>query len=215
MAEALPLGSVRMRVHRGHKVAFVKVTHLGPLRKRWKRLARIEAAKHFGPLPDGAIVEHKDGDRSNVAPDNLIVAEHHAILKRTLSANPALEAKRRKNQARATSRIAKSLNPLRSRVNRSVHVRGGQYYAVCHSTQMVIFVPCRTKRQAERYGEVEAYRHLELVAMRGVKLETECRGYRREIPDEGQAWKWGTRKPAATSSSDPLSPDSTEITPTT
>lgn len=197
MPEALPLGSVRMRVHRGHKVAFVKVTHLGPIRKRWKRLARIEAAKHFGPLPEGAIVEHKDGDRANVAPENLVVAEHHAILIRTLAANPALEAKRRVNQARVASRMVKPLNRLRARVNRSVHVRGARYYAVCHSAQMIIFVPCRTRHQAERYAEMEAYRHLEIVVLRGMKLETECRGYRREIPDEGQAWKWGKRKAGA------------------
>ncbi|MDB5338685.1 MAG: endonuclease [Planctomycetaceae bacterium] len=203
MGDALPLGSVRLRIHRGHKVAFIKMTHLGPLRKRWKRLARVEAAKHFGPLPQGAIVTHKDGDPLNVAPDNLAVIPRIEPLKQTLAENPALEARRRVNQSRATRRLVKANNKLRARIDRSVSVRRGQFYAVCHAKRMVIFVPCRTKRQAERFGELEAYRHLVIEGVRGARLEDDCPDYRREIPDEGQAWKWGKRRAVA--------PDSLEI----
>lgn len=197
MGEALPLGSVRLRIHRGHQVAFIKLTHLGPLRKRWKRLSRVEAAKHFGPLPQDAIVAHKDGNPLNVAPDNLAVLPRIEPLTRTLAANPALEARRRANQSRAARRSVKSQNKLRARIDRSVSVRHGQFYAVCHATRIIIFVPCRTKRQAERYRDVEEFRHLELVAVRGANLEFECLDYRRQIPDEGQAWKWGKRRDVA------------------
>ena len=191
MIEAFPLGSVRVRLHKGRKVAFVKTTHHGPIWKRWARLSRREAAKHFGPLPKATIVKLKDGNVLNVAPENLALGRPEEDLLRTLSSNPALEAKRRANQARAASRLVKKRNTLRARIDRSVSIRGGLYYAVCHATQMIIFVPCRTKHQAERYRQMEAYRHLKLEAIRGVRLETECIGYRREIPDEGQAWKWG------------------------
>ncbi len=197
MPDALPLGSVRLRIHRGHKVAFIKVTHLGPLRKRWKRLSRVEAAKHFGPLPDGAIVTQKDGDPLNVAPDNLAVIPRIEPLKQTLAANPALEAKRRANVSKAASRMVKPLNRLRARIDRSVHIRRGQFYAVCHATQIVIFVPCRTKHQARRFSDVEEFRHLRLDVVRGDKVEDECPDYRRQIPDEGQAWKWGKRRNVA------------------
>ena len=196
MPDALPLGSVRLRIHRGHKVAFIKMTHLGPLRKRWKRLSRVEAEKHFGPLPEGAIVTHKDGDPLNVAPDNLAVIQRIEPLKQTLAENPALEAKRRANQSRAASRLVKPLNRLRSRIDRSVHIRRGQFYPVCHARQIIIFVPCRTKRQAERFGELEEFRHLRLEVIRGATVEDVYPDYRRHIPDEGQAWKWGKRRNA-------------------
>ena len=192
--EALPLGSVRLRKHNGRRVAFVKVTHLGPPWKRWKLLTRVEAAKHFGPLPDDMVVRQKDGNPLNVAPENLAVVPINKAMTRSLSSNPALEERRRINQARSASRLAKTRNFLKARIDRSIHIRRGQYYPVSHATQTIIFVPSLTKRQAKRFAELEAYRHLEIVAVRGAKLEDECPGYRREIPDEGQAWKWGTRK---------------------
>lgn len=193
MGVALPIGTVRMRIRPGGMVAYVKVTHHGPHRKRWARWARVAAAKHFGPLPEGAIVEHRDGNPLNVAPDNLNVVQHIAVLERALQSNPALEAKRRENQSRAASRLAKTRNKLRARIDRSVSIRRGQFYPVSHATQTIIFVPCRTKHQAMRYGQLEAYRHLTLEALRGSKLGTDCLDYRREIPDEGQAWTWGSR----------------------
>jgi hypothetical protein len=194
MIAALPLGSVRLRTRRGLPIAFIKVTHHGPQCKRWVRLSRVAAARHFGPLPSGAIVAQKDGDPLNVNPENLEVRQSVDILSSALSANPALEARRRVNQSRIASRQAKTRNKLRARIDRSISIRRGQYYAVSHDTQMIIFVPCRTKHQAERYGQQAAYRHLEVVAVRGARLETECAGYRREIPDEGQAWSWRERK---------------------
>ncbi len=198
MIAALPLGSVRLRTHRGHPVAFIKVTHHGPQCRRWVRLSRVEAARHFGPLPSGAIVAQKDGDPLNVARENLAVMQSVDVLSSALSANPALEARRRMNQSRIASRQAKTRNKLRARIDRSISIRRGQYYPVSHETQMIIFVPCRTRHQAERYGQQAAYRQLKLVAVRGARLETECAGYRREIPDEGQAWTWGARKSAVT-----------------
>jgi hypothetical protein len=192
--EALPLGSVRLRKHNGRKVAFVKVTHLGTRWKRWKLLTRVTAAKHFGPLPDGMVVRQKDGNPLNVSPENLMVVPINAAMMASLSADPDLEARRRLNQARATARLVKKRNSLKARIDRSIHIRRGQYYPVSHATQTVIFVPCLTKRQAQRFGELDAYRHLEIVPVRGAQVEDDYRGYRREIPDEGQAWKWGKRR---------------------
>jgi hypothetical protein len=42
---------------------------------------------------------------------------------------------------------------------------------------MIIFVPCRTKRQVERVAEQDTERNQSLAAVRGVRLETECLAY--------------------------------------
>ena len=38
-----------------------------------QRVARMRVIAHYGPLPEGAVVHHKDGDNLNNAPHNLVL----------------------------------------------------------------------------------------------------------------------------------------------
>ena len=184
MAVGLPIGTVRLMKRRNRLLPMIKVSHHGTCWQRWKSASLYLLETHHGPLEAGDRVYARDGNPLNIARENLIVGKPIDNLQRMLISFPHLEEKRRRAQSRA---VEKS-NKQRTRHKRSIGIRYGQFYAVSHATQTIIFVPCRTKHQAERFKQDPAYQHLELVAVRGSKLAEECKFYDREIPDEGQAW---------------------------
>jgi hypothetical protein len=170
MPAALPIGTVKTW-SRGRVV--VKTSHHGIQSRRWQSASEQVSAK----------------DR----------------LAKILS-DPKIERRRRRNQIKALkAKIPKSNRERARHKNRQV-IREGQWYPVFHgpvtiSMQLtevtkseevtveglVAMLPFRTKHQAERWGQ-ESWRP-GVVAVRGVKLTNkEFSGYRRHIPDEGQAW---------------------------
>ncbi len=183
MPKAMPLGTVRLMKRWGAAINMVKISHHGPKWVRWRPQSTIEAEKQHGPLPAEHQVYHLDGNPLNDSPDNLIVTRCDR-LRLNLQRNRTAQRKQREKRTSAVQRS----NRIRSRVGRSVHIRLGQFYPVSHATRTIIVHPFRTKHQAERCGEQDEYRHLQLVAIRGARLDTECADYARIIPDEGQAW---------------------------
>jgi hypothetical protein len=169
----------------GVSINMVKVSHHGRKWERWRPLSAIEVEKQHGPLPAQHQVYHLDGNSLNDIPDNLVVTRSDRLQLNLQRSRSAL----RKQREKRSSAVQRS-NRMRGRINRSVHIRLGQFYPVSHATRTIICHPFRTKRQAERVGERDEYLHLQIVAVRGAKLITDCADYTRSIPNEGQAWVW-------------------------
>lgn len=60
-----PVGSQRVNVD-----GYIEIKISEP--NVWDLGSRVAYRKHFGEIPKGAVISHKDGDRLNIQPDNLI-----------------------------------------------------------------------------------------------------------------------------------------------
>lgn len=192
MPNAMPLGTVRPMKRWGTLINMVKVSHHGPKWERWRPQAVIEAEKQMGPLPASHQVYHRDGDSLNDASENLVVARENRLqinLERSRTSQ-------RKQHVRRTAAVQRS-NRMRGRIRRSVQLSRERFYPVSHTLRTILLQPFRTKHQAVRLGAQAEYRELQLVAVRGARLETEYPDYTRLIPDEGQAWTWRRIEEAA------------------
>ena len=96
----LPLGSVRVRVRKRDKGkrAWVKVAENGTSYD-WKPRALVAWEKHFGPLPEGAVLHHIDRNTLNDDITNLAALSRAAHL---MDHRPEFEKRRRFRASKAT-----------------------------------------------------------------------------------------------------------------
>ena len=66
----VPIGTISM--HHGNKV--IKVSMTGDFWDRWQLYRRYVWQQHNGPIPEGMVVIHKDGDPMNCDISNLMIA---------------------------------------------------------------------------------------------------------------------------------------------
>lgn len=62
-----PLGTEEIRTHRGVKRYWIKIAEPN----KWMMRAVLIYEAHFGPLPEGSLVHHKDRKSLNDSPENL------------------------------------------------------------------------------------------------------------------------------------------------
>jgi hypothetical protein len=148
---AEPIGTIRTRrtgnsSHgRPARVScVVKVTHHGLHHKRWKAAARVAWEHHFGAIPDGHQVYHRDRNAENNDPSNLILVGEDR-LDVIFSLCPEAARNQRINRSRA---VAKS-NRDRARVAGS-QVNPRKWYLALPLSKAVVWWPCRTRRAATK-----------------------------------------------------------------
>lgn len=185
MPSAMPLGTVRQMKRWGTLINMVKVSHHGTKWQRWRPQSMIEVEQRDGTIPLEHQVYHRDGDSLNDSPDNLIVTRSNRL---QLNLQRSRSSRKRQQERRATA--VRRANRIRGRVGRSVQIRLSQFYPVCHATRTIILKPFRTKHQAAAQSTGDGFCDVTLVGVRGDRLESECPGYHRMIPDEGQSWVW-------------------------
>lgn len=76
-----PVGTIEIRGHkkRGYQSRWIKVSGLRQGSHRWIEYSKYIWMQNNGPIPEGMIIAHADGDTLNDSPDNLILitrAEH-------------------------------------------------------------------------------------------------------------------------------------------
>lgn len=81
---------------------FIKVCDSAPPAKRWVPLARHIWEQQYGPVPDGCIVVHRNGDTLDDRLDNLILIERRHLLAHQRALDPAIAARRRKGLIRSS-----------------------------------------------------------------------------------------------------------------
>ena len=140
--EALPLGTITTRRVGERQQRFVKVSHHGSQRQRWRPYARHWWEKTHGTIPAGHCVYHRDGDSLNDSPDNLVLAREDR-LKLILSRRSAS----RRRLVRQSVAVAKS-NRERARVYNSF-LRPLAWYVVLPASMAILWVPCRSRVEAK------------------------------------------------------------------
>ena len=92
---------------KGKPRQWIKVKDFGPSAQRWIPYARYVWMKENGPVPDGYLVTHKDGNQFNDSPNNLTLINRAANMRRNTH-NPQvreiahkLACKSRKNNTKA------------------------------------------------------------------------------------------------------------------
>lgn len=86
-----PVGAISFRCDHGLKTKkrrFIKIKDGKPPHKNWIPYARYIWQKHFGPVPEGFFVGHKDGKLLNDNIDNLILLDCSSNLKRLETIRP-------------------------------------------------------------------------------------------------------------------------------
>lgn len=151
--QALPIGTITTRKSGQQVQRFVKVSHHGHWRNRWRPVARHWWEQHHGPIPEGHQVYHRDGDPLNDAPDNLVLAREDR-LKLILSSR----GNSRRQRTRQRTAVAKS-NLERARVYNAV-LRPRAWYIVLPVSMAILWVPCRSRPEAKELFSPEAIAEL-------------------------------------------------------
>lgn len=89
---------------KGKPRRWIKVKDDGRLQDRWIPYARDLWEKHYGPVPNGLLVVHKDGNQMNDVIDNLILVDRRRHISRTCHSSP--EVRTRAHTAAVKSRKA-------------------------------------------------------------------------------------------------------------
>lgn len=143
--EALPIGTERVWTwivrQQPRQQRYIKVSHHGSWRKRWRPFSSHWWEQHVGPIPDGYQVYHRDGLSLNDEPENLVLVRSDR-LRLIFTLRP--DAARR--QALRRSRAVKRSNRRRALVD-SFRIRPKWWYAVLPASRGIVWKPCLTKEQ--------------------------------------------------------------------
>lgn len=180
------VGSVRVRRARRsngqpYEVRFIKVAFKGP--SRWKRYATHLWETTHGPVPDGHMVVHLDGDSLNDDLDNLAVLSPGEVITWRHRVDQAMSRNNRRGDKRLDA--VRTFNREIAAVRRQREWLPRYWYAVDHQRRVVFNTPYKSRRRLladwgyehvainggmsrKRVREVE--KRLGIVAVRGSKL---------------------------------------------
>ncbi|MDB5390869.1 MAG: hypothetical protein JWM11_6515 [Planctomycetaceae bacterium] len=146
--ETEPIGTIHIKRRTTRKQVrqqrFIKVSHHGGYRNRWRPLARYWWEQHVGQIPAGCQVFHRDGDSLNDAPENLILTREQRFAQLFAIRSDARDTQRR----RQSQAVAKS-NRLRAQIN-ATQMRLKAWYAVLPTSRVIVWRPCKTAAQARK-----------------------------------------------------------------
>jgi hypothetical protein len=151
--EAQPIGTIHIK-HRTvrkqiRQQRFIKVSHHGAYRNRWRPFARFWWEQHVGSIPEGFQVFHLDGDALNDAPENLILTREQRFAQ-IFAIQSDAEKVRKRRQAQA---VIKS-NRLRAQI-RASQMLPAAWYVVLPASRVIIWRPCKTRGRARRIKPAE------------------------------------------------------------
>jgi hypothetical protein len=151
--DAQPIGTIHIKTRTSRKQIrkqrFIKVSHHGGYRNRWRPFARHWWEQHVGQIPAGCQVFHRDGDSLNDEPENLILAREQRFAQIfAVRANAKETQKKRQAQA-----VVKS-NRLRAQINAS-QMRPKSWYLILPLSRAVIWIPWHNRSQAKRITAAE------------------------------------------------------------
>lgn len=106
----MPVGSVR-QVQDGYWQ--VKLLPTGPHTLTWAFVHHLVWELHHGPIPDGYLLRFRDGNKDNIAPDNLALVSMHDSL--------------RGNSVHALPPELKELSYLRGRITKAINNKEKQH----------------------------------------------------------------------------------------
>jgi hypothetical protein len=129
---------------------FIKVSHHGNKRERWRPFARHWWETNVGEIPAGENVIHKDGNPLNDSPSNLILASNSrfAIL---FGRSP--EASKRRSQRQATA--VKKSNTQRASAKAAI-LDEKAWYVVVSAPGLIFWVPYPTRLNAMRRYPIDS-----------------------------------------------------------
>ena len=145
----LPVGTVRIRKAKRHKIRMIKVREDGPKQRHWVYLARHWWLANRGPIPPGMRVVHADGDTLNDDPANYVLASAGDVL--WLAEErwyPGLYERKRRALAAATARC----NRDRARVGRALRFMPSRWYPVDLRARLVVNQPLRSRAAIYRWA---------------------------------------------------------------
>jgi hypothetical protein len=146
-----PIGAVVLRGKGKSKARYVKVTHHGPMIKRWKCLARIWWEANKGPVPAGMRVVHLDGDTLNDTPTNYGLMHAGEIIRLYHRIRPKMAARNRQSVGAAMARFNRDRAALRR--ERSLLPR--RWYLVDPEKRIIFNHPRRMRWQAYQLAGVD------------------------------------------------------------
>lgn len=145
--DSFPVGTVVVRCKSSRfpvrYARFIKVRGDGPKDKRWKPYARWWWEKNRGPVPEGRLVLHKDGDDLNDAPGNLILGTPGMKLVLAHRRDPAWS---REQHRRAAAGCA-DFNRRQGRINRAKNFLAKYWYPVVDELGVILNVPFRRRKR--------------------------------------------------------------------
>lgn len=167
--DAQPIGTVHIKTRTTRKQIrrqrFIKVSHHGSYRNRWRPFARHWWEQHVGQIPAGCQVFHRDGDSLNDAPENLILTREQRFAQIF-----AVRANAKKNQKRRHAQAVIKSNRLRGQINAS-QMRPKSWYLILPLSRVIIWIPCRNPGLARRITTVElseiCHKDAAIIASRG------------------------------------------------
>lgn len=139
--EALPIGTISIRIDGGVPRRFIKLSHHGHWRSRWRPLARHRWESQVGPIPAGYRVEFRDSLSLHDELENLVLtrADRFKVLLQRPNASRNQKVKRR-------SALQKS-NRDRVRVADS-QLKPWAWYVVLPLSKAIVWVPHRNRKEA-------------------------------------------------------------------
>ncbi len=142
---SLPLGTIRERQtgERGARVRVVKVALTGPIQDRWMHFARWWWLKNRGPIPEGKLVYHVDGNTLNDDPSNLAIGTNTDVVRAAHRSDPRMSAKNRA----AMSEGCREHNRLRGRIARATRWLSWRWYPVDHEAKIIHNKPRRGRHE--------------------------------------------------------------------
>lgn len=109
-------GTIRIRTNsNGKQYSFIKVLGIIDGVHRWRLYARYIWEQHYGPIPKGRLIIHKDGDPLNDSIDNLlmIIRNQLPIVQRQI--DPLLEKRRLRASIAAAKKRGKANRKARAK----------------------------------------------------------------------------------------------------
>ncbi len=139
----LPLGAIVVRMKNGVPARFVKVRMGGKSGRRWIQYGKWWWEKNNGPVPDGQLVLHKDGDAMNDHPSNFTIGTPGTKLALRHARDPEWSKLQHESAAAACG----EWNRRQGRINRSRNFLKYYWYPVVDEMGVILNVPFRRRKR--------------------------------------------------------------------
>lgn len=147
LKRSLPVGTVTLRSDlvngKRQLVRFIKVRLDGPPQHRWKLYARWWWEKNNGPVPEGKIVIHVDGNELNDKPENIALGTHGDVAVLHHMRNPEWSEAQHRRAGAGTAEF----NRFSSKLNRLRKIFDGYWYPVLDQVGIIFNAPFRRRNK--------------------------------------------------------------------